>query len=187
MLSTVAAVGVYVIAQQVGRHAADDVPRAVAARAVQQLADGATPTQVTGAAGVELELASSAVPFVVVFDANHDLLASSASVNGKAPAVPAGVLDRAMAAGVDVVTWQPASGVREAVVATPWEKGTAHGVLVAGAGLGPTEERAGGVRTATLLAWAASLLLLASLYAVVISRRPVPRRLASGRDADQES
>lgn len=170
---TVLAGGEYAVAQQVGRIGADDVPRAVAAMSVDRLAAGASPPAVAG--GPPVELTSSAAPFVIVFDGHHQLLASDATVSGRPPALPAGVLDAAVSNGSNHVTWQPAHDVREAVFATPWRSSTADGVLVAGVGLGPTEDRAARVQGLAACAWAAGLAGLVTLF--LLTRDRARRRL----------
>jgi hypothetical protein len=80
------------------------------------------------------------------------------------------VLDIAATDGSDHVTWQPAQGVREAVFARPWRSTTSNGVVVAGIGLGPTEDRAARVRTVATVAWAAGLGILVALFLVTRDR-----------------
>jgi hypothetical protein len=168
LLLTVLAGGLYAVAQQVGRVGADDVPRAVAALTAERLDAGLAPKAVVG--GSAAELTSAASPFVIVFNAHHEQLASDATVQGQSPTVPAGVLDIAATDGSDHVTWQPAQGVREAVFARPWRSTTSNGVVVAGIGLGPTEDRAARVRTVATVAWAAGLGILVALFLVTRDR-----------------
>ena len=78
VLITAAAAGGYVIGQQAGRVGADDVPRAIATRAAEQLSQGVAPAQVVGASPVDL--VADPVPFVIVYDRAHHLLATAATV-----------------------------------------------------------------------------------------------------------
>jgi hypothetical protein len=71
----------------------------------------------------QVDLATSLDPFVLVFDADGQLLASSMLLRGRMPDYPAGVLDTVRRRGEDRVTWQPESGVRDATVAVPWQCG----------------------------------------------------------------
>ncbi len=164
--------GLYVVAQQVGRHGADDVPRAVVHRSVAMLAAGADPRAVAG--GPAIDLAMDASAFVAVYGTDHRVLSSTATLGGTMPPVPAGVLDRAVTAGAGRVTWQPAAGVREAVVTQRWSGPAGSGVVVAGVGLGPTERRTGQILAADAIAWLVAMVLVTVVAAAAW-------RLSAGR------
>lgn len=165
-LVSIAAVLLYGVAQQAARRAADDVPRALVARSAAALASGQPAEAV--AAGWTVDLTSGETPFVVVYDADHHPLAANATMAGSPLDVPKAVLDDALQRGEDAVTWQPRRTVREATVAGTWTSSTAHGVVVAGVSLAPTQ-----ARTSALLRWVAAiwavcvLLLTAAVLAVV--------------------
>ena len=176
VLITTAAAGGYVIGQQAGRLGADDVPRAMATRAVGQLSHGVAPVQVVGTSPVDLGADMS--PFVIVYDRAHHLLASGATVAGEPPALPSGVLEAAVAAGENHVWWQPISGVREAVVALPWGDGRSSGVVVAGASLQPTENRSRALLWGAVIGWSIMVcavtvvLLRVNTGRLSVSRKP---------------
>jgi hypothetical protein len=174
VLITAAAAGGYVIGQQAGRRAADDVPRAMATRAVGQLSQGLAGAQVVGASPVDLGADMS--PFVIVYDRAHHLLASGATVAGEPPALPRGVLDAAVAGGENHVSWQPMAGVREAVVALPWGDGRSSGVVVAGASLQPTENRSRALLWGAVIGW---LIMVCAVTVVIL--RVDTGRLSVGR------
>ena len=109
-LISVACLGLYVVVQQAGRIGANDVPEALAHRSVELLSAGRSPQAV--AQGPAVDLATDASAFVTVYGEDHTVLASTATLHGAVPSVPAGVLDLAAATGEDQVTWQPAAGVR---------------------------------------------------------------------------
>jgi len=138
-LSTVLAVGAYMVGQQMGRRGADDVPRTLAQRAAQQLGARAEPGQVVGS--VVRDLSADSSPFLIVYDLDHHVLASSVTVAGAPPRVPSGVLDAAVEQGEHRVTWQPIAGVHEASVVQSWSGGSAAGTVVAGTALAPAEAR----------------------------------------------
>jgi hypothetical protein len=165
-----------VVAQQAGRLGADDVPRALAHRSVDLLAAGADPRAV--AAGPAVDLATDSSAFVAVYGPDHHVLASTATLGGVMPPVPAGVLDRAFTSGAGHVTWQPAAGVREAVVTQRWSGAAGEGVVVAGVGLGPSEHRTGQILAAVSVAWLVGMVVV-TLAAAVAWRWPAGRRGSS--------
>lgn len=102
-----------------------------------------------------MDLRADQSPFVSVYAPDHSVLASSARIDGRAPTVPDGVLDRSAAIGRGHVTWQPTNGVREAVVFQSWSGPAGSGVVVAGAALAPTEHRTQQPLAVTAIAWLA--------------------------------
>ena len=173
-LVTAACLVLYAAVQQAGRIGADDVPRALAQRSAELLATGRTPQAV--AQGPAVDLATDASAFVTVYGADHGVLASTATLGGAVPTVPVGVLDHASASGGGHVTWQPAAGVREAVVAQRWTGASGSGVVVAGVGLGATERRAQQALLLAGIVWLVGLLAVTAAVAVLSRRpaRPVP-------------
>jgi hypothetical protein len=91
---------------------------------------------------------------------------SGVTLAAEPPTLPSGVLDAAVAGGENHVSWQPAAGVREAVVALPWGDGRSSGVVVAGASLQPTEIRSHALLEGAALGW----LILVSAVTVVVLR-----------------
>ncbi len=83
VLTTVLAVGAYIVGQQMGRRGADDVPKVLAQRAAEQLAAAKEPAQVVRS--VVRDLSADSSPFLIVFDPDHHLLASSVTVAGAPP------------------------------------------------------------------------------------------------------
>ena len=160
--------GLYVAVQQAGRIGADDAPRALAHRSAGLLAMGRSPQTV--AQGPDVELAADTSTFVTVYGGDHAVLASTATLSGAVPTVPVGVLDHAYAVGEDHVTWQPAPGVREAVVAQRWTSPSGSGVVVAGAGLAAVERRAHQAMQLGGSVWVVGL-LVATAAAASLSRR----------------
>lgn len=170
LLLTMAAALLYVVGQQAARRTVEDAPHALVARSRAALLSGQDPQVVTS--GPTVDLATDASPFVVVYDAQHHVVATDAMLAGTAPVVPAGVLDIAGERGEDAVTWQPSDGVREAVVAEPWRSATGQGVVVAGASLASSEDRTAVLRNVVAAGWAlGALLLTAALVVLGRSRR----------------
>jgi hypothetical protein len=129
---------VYVTVQQNFRQDANDPQIQMAEDAAMQSQDGAQAQTVVGTGKVDM--ARSLTPFLIVYDATGQLLASSAQLNGAVPALPPGVLDSARASGEDRLTWQPQEGVRVAAVVTPFG-GSRPGFVLAGRSLREVEER----------------------------------------------
>jgi hypothetical protein len=172
LLATLAAAVTYLVAQHVGRRAADDIPRALVSQVVGNLSRPAAAADLA-VPGPANALSSQSTPFVIVYDPAHAVVRSSIRLD-ETPGVPGGVLDEAAMRGETRVTWQPRAGVREAVVAQPWVGPTGSGVVVAGLGLGPTEDRAGAVLRLVLAGWAVAVAALTvSLLAL---RRPSNRQ-----------
>ena len=169
ILATVGAVGAYLVAQQVGRRAADDVPQALVNERVAALSQPAVRSRIPDEA--PSPLTSQSVPFVIVYDSAHRVLSSTALLDDATPGLPAGTLDAA-AQGRTAVTWQPRAGVREAVVAEPWAGPDGSGVVVAGVGLGTTEERAQSALLMVITGWALVVLVLTG---IMLGVTPHPR------------
>jgi cell division septation protein DedD len=88
---------------------------------VSRLDGGASPSDVVPAGTVDI--AMSNVPYVIVTNARHEVLASSASLSGQSVLPPPGVFDSVTANGEDRVTWQPAAGVRSWIVVDTYKAG----------------------------------------------------------------
>ena len=145
---------VYGVGQQNMRSSADDVPLALAWRTAAHLDGGTSPDAVLPAD--QVDLANSLEPFVLVFDTNGRLLASSATLHGNIPPYPPGVFDTVRARGQNHVTWQPEPGVRNATVAVPWQ----GGFVVAGRSLELSEQHIDQVALIVGLGWFATQLLV---------------------------
>ena len=168
---------VYVVAQQTLRLTANDVPVALARDMVGRLNAGTEPVAALPASRVELS--DSLDPFVLVYDTHGQLVASSATLDGRAPVYPFGVLAEVAARGEERVTWQPSPSVRLASVASPWH----NGVVVTGRSLQLTERLIDQLGLLCVLGWFASLAatvlaaLLVSAAAEVASARHDPAGL----------
>jgi len=88
-----------------------------------------------------VEISKSVAPYLMVFDDNGKLLAGNAKLFGQNPTIPQGVLDFAKANGQDRVSWQPASGVRSAIIITHFSNSKISGSVVAGRSLREPEKR----------------------------------------------
>jgi hypothetical protein len=145
---------VYLTAQQSLRLGSDDPQIALARRTAAHLDGGAAPASVVPE---QVDLATSLDPFVLVFDADARLLASSVLLHGRTPDYPVGVLDTVRRRGEDRVTWQPEPGVRDATVAVPWR----GGFVVAGRSLELTEQHIDQLGLLVGAGWMATLGMVA--------------------------
>jgi hypothetical protein len=133
-LSTLLALAFYSIPQQVLRQGANDPQLELAGNVNHQIQHGwKLPTglqlQISrlGSKGqsapeadlgpdAKIDMAASLSPFVMTFDEQGVVQASSAQLAGKTPTPPKGVFDYARQHGEERVTWQPQPGVRIATV-----------------------------------------------------------------------
>jgi len=150
----------YAETQQEMRSGANDPQLQLAEDAGTRLDAGATPSSVLNPSP-PIDLARSLAPFVIVFDAEGQVLASNAILDGGQPAPPKGVLEAARPGSPNAVTWQPRDGVRIATVTVAWSGGT----VLAGRSLRTIEQREA---NAELIAGAAWLAMLAALAAASV-------------------
>ena len=148
---------VYLVVQQSLRQGANDPQIQMAEDAAATLAAGATPESVLPVARVEIS--TSLAPFMVIYGASGDLLASSGLLHGTAPLLPSGVFDYTRQNGEDRVSWQPESGVRMAAVVVSYG-GSQPGFVLAGRSLREVEKRESQVEQITGIVWLVSLAVL---------------------------
>ena len=126
---------IYVANQQSYRSGANDPQIQMATDAVNALEDGASPQDLVPANKVDI--AESLAPYLAIYDTGHQIVATSATLHGETLAPPSGVFDNAQTNGVNILTWQPESGVRSAIVV----KSYPGGYVLAGRSLQSVEER----------------------------------------------
>ena len=155
-VSTLLAALVYAAVQQSYRSGADDPQLQMAEDAAAELSAGvSTPAQLTS--GPSVDLATSLAPYTIVYDAQGKVLASTGSLNGRAPTPPSGVLQTARLAGSDSITWQPADGVRSAIVVVPYGDTATGGTVLVGRSLRAIEQRENILVLMAAAAWIAAL------------------------------
>jgi hypothetical protein len=129
----------YAVVQQNYRQSANDPQIQIAEDLASAIAQGQPADQIVPTQGTT-ELAKTLSPFVMIYSSTSTLIGSSALLNGKNPSFPASVFDRVALHGEWRQTWQPAPGVREAVVVKPFS-GATSGFLVVGRSLREVEAR----------------------------------------------
>ena len=145
---------VYAAVFQNIRQSANDPQIQMAEDAAALLASGAPLQSVLPPNKVDIT--SSLAPYLIVYDENGQAVASSAQLDGTAPAIPAGVFAYTRDHAEDRLTWQPREGVRSAIVVTHF-RGAASGFVVAGRSLREVERQEDNLMLIVGAAWLASL------------------------------
>ena len=167
-LVTVAAFAAFIVIQQQLRAAANHPQVEMAREAAGKLNAGANPHSVVN--GAQVDIASSSDTYLIVFDSNGALLASSAQLEGIAVTPPSGVFAYVRDHGEDMISWQPAVGVRSAIVADSFN----GGYVVAGRSLTSTEHAESALGLWAIFGWAAAVLLAGGLTLILRRARWLP-------------
>lgn len=154
----------YVAAQQSVRHAGDHPQIEMAREAIGKLQAGASPDSVLPK--TTIDLGRSKDPYLIVIDREGRVLASSATLGGVQVVPPAGVFDYVRSHGEDTVSWQPAPGVRSAIVVDSWD----YGFVVAGRSLEDTENVESSLLDWAFGGWLVSMLVLGGVAAIRLRR-----------------
>lgn len=118
---TVSAGMAYTAVQQSLRLTANDPQVQLAEDVANALDAGTRPKDLVQNYKIDPSISLSA--FVVIYDKQRRVLASSGTLAGKDPMPPEGVFDYVDTRGEDRVTWMPKSGVRIAMVMTYYKDG----------------------------------------------------------------
>jgi len=165
VLASAAALGGYTVVQQVLRSAANHPQMEMAQAAAARLSSGASPGSVVNLSPVDI--GSSADPYLIVVDANGSTLASSAELGGSPVVPPPGVFAYVRDHGQDVISWQPAEGVRSAIVVDAFR----GGFVVAGRSLAWTEQAESGLVLWAMAGWVVAILAAGGLSLLVVRLR----------------
>ncbi|MFZ0744318.1 MAG: hypothetical protein WAM85_07915 [Terracidiphilus sp.] len=160
-ISTVLALALYAIPQQVLRQGLNDPQIQLAGDLVALLEKGVAPAEAVPAG--QVDMARSLAPFVIAYDDQGRPLASQAMLNGGVPAPPAGVFDYVRQHGEERVSWQPILGnVRGVRIASVVMRvgGTHPGFVLAGRNMREVEAREEQVGHMAGLAWLGMLGLI---------------------------
>jgi hypothetical protein len=146
---------VYITVQQSYRLSANDPQLQLAEDAANALNKGADPKTIVGSSPA-IDISQSLSPYLIIYDASGKIAAGSATLNGKTLEIPKGVIDYIQKNGKDAATWQPVTGVRQAMVG--FSTANKAYVTVAGRSLRNVEERISLLGEQVLFGWAMSLL-----------------------------
>lgn len=158
----------YTMVQQSTRLAADDLPLQTAESIRYQLSKGATVQDAVPA--VKTDLRTGNTVFAIITNKSQDVLASSASLDGKTPLPPTGVFDFTKDNGSDHFSWQPAANVRLATRILSYSA-NGGGYIITGQSLKPAEDR---INIYGELAVAAWLAMFAWVSLVMVFLKPSP-------------
>jgi hypothetical protein len=156
-ISTVLALALYSIPQQVLRQGANDPQIQLAGDLASRLETGIGAPESVPVANVDI--AHSLAPFVIAFDDQGKPLASQAQLSGKTPVPPSGVFDSVRQHGESRISWQPQRGVRIAAVIQR-VNGSHPGFVLAGRNMREVEAREQQVEQMAGLAWITMLGLI---------------------------
>lgn len=137
-------------AQQVLRQSANDPQIQLATDTASALNQGASPSSLVKA---KVDITKSRTPFISIYDKNGRLVATEAQADG-VPSVPLGTLLNANGKEYNVVTWQPAPGLRFAVITVAAK----DYYVLSGRSLKDAETREDKIMRIVLIGWIVSLL-----------------------------
>ena len=163
-ISTILALALYAIPQQVLRQGANDPQIAMASDLAVYLNqygvnDGLRQGPLTLHGSAIVDMANSLSPFLVVYDDEGRALGSTGQLGGQTPAPPKGVFDYVRSHGEERVSWQPRHDVRIAAVVER-VGGAQPGFVLAGRNMREVEARQGHVFNMAGLAWIGMLGLI---------------------------
>lgn len=165
----------YGMVQQSTRLAANEAPLAAIQSAKTQIEKGAAPESAVPNANINIRTNDNL--FIIVTDRDAKLLAGSAYLDDRVPLPPKSVFEDTKARGLDKVTWEPAQGIRLAIVASTYKTAAGvEGFVIAGQSLRPIQDR---IKTSGLVAAAAWLASIAWATLVLLlpvnSRKPIKK------------
>ena len=167
----------YAAVQQAYRQGANDPQIQMAEDAASALADGQAAADLIPASTVSVS--KSLASFIIIYDADGKVAASSAQLDGKTPSLPDGVLDSTRQLGENRITWQPREGVRIASVIVSYP----GGYVLAGRNMREVEARESQTSLFAGLTWVlallATLLIIISLILLIGNDTPQVRAIRS--------
>lgn len=149
---------VYIVAQQNFRQSANDPQYQLAQDAANAINNGIAPKSLAGTA--TLDIASTLSPYLLIYDANGNLVTNNITLDGKTPHLPEGALNSTRSGGTNVVTWQPRPGIRQATVIRVTRNGY---IVVAGRSLQTVEDNISTLGMQVLFGWIASLVAMLAI------------------------
>ncbi len=99
-----------------------------------------------------IDISKSLGVFAVLYDSNSKPVRSSGFINGKIPQLPAGIFDYVKSHGEDMITWQPQTGVRMAMVVAAVQTPNISFIAV-GRSLNEVEVREGNLLSMIIVGW----------------------------------
>ncbi len=149
---------VYIAVQQNYRQSANDPQIQMAEDAASKIASGTPIDQIVPTQKVDI--ASSLAPYMIVYNSTGTPLLSSATLQGEILPMPQGVFSDWKNEHEKRFTWQPASGVRSAVVIVHFNSPNGAGYVLAGRSLREVEMREDMLSLYVHAAWGVSMFFL---------------------------
>jgi len=150
---------VYLVAQQLLRQNANEIPTQEAMSVIYKLSSGVPLSDFSKTDNIDM--LATLEPFFQIYDSSKVLVTSSAVIGTTTPIVPNGVLLYVDEAGLaNNVTWQPKTRVRAAIVVMPINDKNFTGYVVGGRSLKETEIIIDKLLVVSALGWAASEFLV---------------------------
>lgn len=137
----------------------------LAEQAVEKLEAGRPIPQVVP--GQVNDIVRTPTPYLMVFDPQGNVLASSGSFRGQQPQVPSGLFTFLQGDGWDGAEWQPAPGIRQELAIRRY----ADGFVLAGRPVTSAQDGDPAVRRLIVALWVAAL--VSTLALVALRRRPL--------------
>lgn len=164
---------VYLAVQQSLRQGANDPQIQMAEDAAAQLIQSPVDIGTSSTLGDiipagTVNINESLAPYLVVYDASGNPVAGNGILDGALPNLPSGVFSYVTTYGEDRFTWQPAPGIRQAVVVVPVAESSPNvfnGFTMAGRSLREVEIREENAQFETATVW---LFTLGGLLALEI-------------------
>ena len=153
----------YVIMQQDLRMGANDTQAEIAGNVDLALGEG-TPYKIFSSAN-PVKIGKSLTPYLILYGLDGKPLGGNGAMEGNYPTPPKGVFDYVLLHKEDRFTWEPKSGVREAVVMRLHE-GTNPAYILVGRSLTEVERHISQLSLLTLILWIGTM--LGSLVLTVI-------------------
>lgn len=155
----------YIAVQQNYRLTANDPQVAMANDAANAIDNGTDPKSLI--TGPQMEISNSLSPFMIIYNGQGEPVASGAVISGMIPKLPSGVFAFVNTHGEDIISWQPGSGIRMAMVIKR-TRGNNLFFVAAGRSLRTTEERIAMLGKQVAFGWVCSLIIL--FFTVWISK-----------------
>jgi hypothetical protein len=162
----------YFIMQQNIRSSADGLPTQYAENVRSKLEKG-IPISVAVSGLENVDMQTSYMPFVMVYDNAGNVKISTAILGISIPKIPVGALEQATRHGENRLTWQPQPGVRNAVAIVPYSVNGTTGFVLAAQSLKLYEQRI--LTTGYMVLIGFIITLVAAMIASVIATRKTNR------------
>lgn len=163
---------IYGTFQQSMRSSADD-PQIQVVEDISALLINGTPPQAVLPQDLQISISESLSLYVIIFDANGKVVASTAQLDGKTPVPPPGVFIYTKNHKQDRITWEPKPNMRSAIVVNYYEANNNSGFILAGRSLREVEKRISKLTFNIVVGWAISLVVTFFAVFLVTRKRSV--------------